>query len=100
MATIWGLRACDACRAARRALPEARFIDVRADGVAEADLRRFREAFGEALVNRRSATWRNLSGAERAHDPLALLMGHPTLMKRPVVEDDQGALSLGWNPAG
>ena len=95
---IWGLKTCDACRAARKAHPAAAFVDVRADGVAEADLLRFLEAFGEALVNRRSTTWRGLTEGERARPPLALLRDHPALMKRPVIEDDQGALTLGWRP--
>jgi arsenate reductase-like glutaredoxin family protein len=36
-----------------------------------------------------------LSEAERARDPLALLADHPTLMKRPLI-DDGGTLYLGW----
>ena len=53
-------------------------------------------AFGEAFVNRRSTTWRGLSETERAGDPVALVSAHPTLMKRPVIEDDDGRLHLGW----
>ena len=96
MATIWGLTACDACRAARKAMPGAAFIDVRANPPDRATLARFHAAFGDALVNRRSTTWRGLPEAERARDPLDLLAAHPALMKRPVIEDDQGALTLGW----
>ncbi|WP_212524035.1 ArsC/Spx/MgsR family protein [Actibacterium sp. MT2.3-13A] len=96
---LYGLKTCDTCRAARRALAaagrEPDEVDVRGDGVPEADLRRFLDAFGEALINRRSTTWRGLSEAERAGDPLTLLTAHPTLMKRPVIEAD-GRLYLGW----
>ena len=53
------------------------------------------EAFGEALVNRQSTTWRGLSEAERAQEALTLLAAHPTLMKRPLI-DAGGALYLGW----
>jgi arsenate reductase len=36
-----------------------------------------------------------LDDAERAGDPLKLLIDHPTLMKRPVIDHD-GSLTLGW----
>ncbi|WP_424940342.1 arsenate reductase family protein [Aliiroseovarius sp. S253] len=97
---IWGLKNCDTCRKAVKALEGAGFrldyVDVRADGVAADDLARFFEAFGEALVNKRSTTWRGLSEDEREGDPVALLAQHPTLMKRPVIEAG-GLLTLGWD---
>lgn len=98
--TVWGLKSCDTCRKATRAL-RAKFdefeeIDVRADGVLPEDLQRFWDRFGADLVNRRSTTWRGLSEAERETDPVALIRLHPTLMKRPVIEQD-GALYLGWS---
>ncbi|MEL7212904.1 MAG: ArsC/Spx/MgsR family protein [Pseudomonadota bacterium] len=95
---VYGLKTCDTCRKTLKLLNEAghsvTVIDVRADGVPRADLERFYEAFGDALVNTRSTTWRGLSEAERAEDPIALLEAHPTLMKRPVIEAD--TLYLGW----
>lgn len=96
---LYGLKTCDTCGAARKALAaagrEPDYVDVRAGGVPEADLKRFLDAFGEALINKRSTTWRGLSEAQRAGDPLALLSAHPTLMKRPVIEAG-GRLYLGW----
>ena len=96
---IWGLKSCDTCRKAVKELTAAGhapvYVDVRADGVETADLERFFAEFGEALVNRRSTTWRGLSEAERAAPPVELLSAHPTLMKRPVVEGG-GTLTLGW----
>ena len=96
MILIYGLKNCDSCRKARRALPGARFVDLRAEGVPAAVLARAHAAFGAALVNRRSATWRTLGAAERTRPPLALLAAHPALMKRPLIEAD-GRLLLGWN---
>lgn len=97
--TLYGLKNCDTCRKALTALRAAghsvTFVDVRADGVPAETLSRFLDAFGEALINRRSTTWRGLSEAERADDPATLLAAHPTLMKRPVIETDTG-LTLGW----
>lgn len=96
---IWTLKTCDTCRKASKSLRQAGVVleevDVRADGVDPRDLARFHTAFGEALLNRRSTTWRTLSEGERARDPRDLLAAHPTLMKRPVIED-AGQLYLGW----
>ena len=91
---IHGLKNCDTCRKAAKALG-AELRDVRAEPLSAAELARFLGAFGEALVNRRSTTWRGLSEAERDGAPAALLEAHPSLMKRPVIEDGD-ALHLGW----
>lgn len=92
---IYGLKTCDTCRKAIRALPEAVFVDVRADGVPEDVLRKAYEIFGDRLLNTRSTTWRGLDDAERARAPLDLLKDHPTLMKRPLIElGDE--MHLGW----
>ncbi|WP_069299494.1 arsenate reductase family protein [Neptunicoccus sediminis] len=99
---FYGLKTCDTCRKALKALQGAGFepvyVDVRADGIAAADLARFYQAFGSDLLNTRSTTWRGLDEAERGRDPLDLLAAHPTLMKRPVIEAE-GVLTLGWTKA-
>ena len=92
---LYGIKTCDTCRKALKALPDAQFIDVRATPLDRAELQRFLDAFGADLVNTRSTTWRGMSEAERAADPLDQLTAHPTLMKRPVI--DNGTLYLGWN---
>ncbi|WP_350332845.1 arsenate reductase family protein [Coralliovum pocilloporae] len=97
---FYGLKTCDTCRKAFKALTAAGhapdYVDVRADGVSADSLSVFLDAFGaEALINRKSTTWRGLDDAERAQDPLTLLQANPTLMKRPVIETDTGRY-LGW----
>ena len=92
---IYGIKTCDTCRKAIKALPAAEFVDVRADGLPDAVRDAALQEFGEKLLNTRSTTWRGLSEAERAEDPVALLAQHPTLMKRPLIESD-GRLTLGW----
>ncbi len=98
---VYGIRNCDTVKKALRALeaggcaPE--LVDIRDTPLEEADFRRFFDAFGEALVNRRSTTWRGLDAAARAGDPVRLVFAHPTLMKRPVIEDGD-RLTLGWTP--
>lgn len=92
---IYGLKNCDTCRKALKSLDGAQLLDVRATPLAPAQLSKFYQEFGEALVNRRSTTWRGLSEEERAKDPIELLLAHPSLMKRPVI-DAGGRLYLGW----
>ena len=95
---LYGLKTCDTCRKALKALGEAEFVDVRAEGVPGDVMARAWEAFGMKLLNTRSTTWRGLSEAERAAEPLALLADHPALMKRPLIEAG-GNLYLGWDKA-
>ena len=102
---FYGLKNCDTCKKAQKALADAglsfEVIDVRADGVPEALLAEWVEAVGtDALVNRRSTTWRGLSDAEKAAaegpGASALLVEHPTLMKRPVIVTGD-AVHVGWS---
>jgi len=92
---LYGLKSCDTCRKALKSIGDVTFLDVRADGLPEDVARAAYERFGGALVNRQSATWRGLSEAERAGDPLALIAAHPALMKRPLIAAG-GTLYLGW----
>ncbi|MBV7408884.1 MULTISPECIES: ArsC/Spx/MgsR family protein [Roseobacteraceae] len=92
---IYGLKTCDTCRKAIKALPDAHFVDVRADGVPTDVMDAALATFGEKLVNTRSTTWRGLSEEERKGAPKDLLAAHPTLMKRPLIATN-GSLHLGW----
>lgn len=97
---FFGLKTCDTCRKALKMLADrdVSVIDVRADGVSDADRAAILAAFGEGAINTRSTTWRGLSENERAQAPDALLAAHPTLMKRPVIEHN-GTWYQGWTPA-
>jgi arsenate reductase len=92
---IYGLKACDTCRKALKALNGAELVDIRATPLSGDMLAQAHQQFGAALVNTRSTTWRGLSDEDRQKDPLELLAEHPALMKRPLVEKD-GQLYLGW----
>lgn len=96
---FFGLKTCDTCRKALVALRAAghapEVIDVRADGIAAADLDAMLAAFGVGTINRSSATWRALTEMERMADPAVLIAAHPTLLKRPVIELD-GTWHQGW----
>lgn len=93
--TILGLKTCDTCRKAIKALPEATFRDIRTDPLSPEERAALLEQFGDALVNRASTTWRGLSEDDKAQDADTLLATYPTLMKRPVIQHD-GAWYLGW----
>lgn len=95
MVRVHGLKTCDTCRAALAWLAAngrtAEFVDFRRDGLDPAALERWLGAVGwEALLNRRSTTWRSLSAPEKADidaaKAAALMRAHPALIKRPVFE--------------
>ena len=93
---ILGLKSCDTCRKARKALPDADFRDIRDDPLDAGEIEQLLGDFGEKLVNRASATWRNLDEAARNDSPALLLAAHPALMKRPVILSEKGN-HLGWS---
>ncbi|MBK0327627.1 arsenate reductase [Rhodobacteraceae bacterium F11138] len=94
---IYGLKTCDTCRKALKLLPQAQFVDVRAQGVPLPVLQAAEHEFGKALLNTHSTTWRGLDQDQRDRPVLDLLADHPVLMKRPLIDVD-GQLYLGWTP--
>ncbi|QWA09646.1 ArsC family reductase [Sodalis ligni] len=107
--TIYGIKNCDTMKKARRWLDEAqlpyRFHDYRADGVTGELLQGFiRRTDWRVLLNTRGTTWRKLSEeqrrqAEDAAGALALMLSQPAIIKRPVLQRQDGALLVGFDPA-
>ncbi len=95
MTTLYGLKTCDTCRKALKSIDNVEFVDVRSDGVPDAVLAHALETFEDALLNKKSTTWRNLSDEQKTLPILTLLKAHPTVMKRPLFARC-GALYLGW----
>lgn len=101
--TLFGLKNCDTCRKALKELEAegklADFVDIRAEADLASRLPRWIAAVGEKLVNRSSTTWRSLSEEDRARANgvtlEGLLLGNPTLIKRPVIEAN-GDVFVGW----
>lgn len=97
---FFGLKTCDTCRKALAELREVgvtpQVVDVRADGITEDQLRSIGAAFGVEAINRASATWRGLTEDERSLPVEVLIARHPTVMKRPVIEND-GRWFIGWD---
>ena len=99
---FFGLKSCDSCRAALKTIDASGLSvevrDVRDDGVPRDVLGRALDELGaDALINRRSTTWRGLDEAERAVDPVALMVAYPALMKRPLIMHEDGTLTVGWD---
>jgi arsenate reductase len=100
---LFGLKNCDTCKKALTEIEAggktAEFVDIRAEADLKTLLPRWLAAAGDKLVNRSSTTWRGLSEADKAKASgkslEGLLMGNPTLIKRPVIEVD-GDVLVGW----
>ncbi|WP_269618028.1 ArsC family reductase [Zhongshania sp. BJYM1] len=105
--TLYGIKNCDTVRAARRWLEshdvDFDFQDVRDSPLNADQLGAWLQQLGvDALVNKRSTTWKQLSEEQRktlnADNAVNLLIEHPTLMKRPLL-DTGSALHLGFKAA-
>lgn len=109
MTTLYGIPNCDTVKKARAWLIDSGvahvFHDFKKQGVPEAALDRWLAAAGHAqLVNRKGTTWRGLDDAQRASvvddaSARALLLQHASVIKRPVVEWGDGAITVGFDAA-
>lgn len=111
--TVYGISNCDTVKKARRWLGDQgldyAFHDFKRDGVPAARLDHWLARVGwEQLLNRKGTTWRRLDEATRsaavdAPGARAVMLAHPSVIKRPVVEWGAGAaaaVSVGFDPAG
>ena len=103
--TVYGLKNCDTCKRALKDLVGAdilhQFVDIREEADRAVKVPQWIDAVGgPVLANTRSTTWRNLTAEEKRlaeTDPAGLMIAHPTLIKRPVIEAD-GEVHVGWSP--
>ena len=112
MTTLYGLPTCDTCRKARNWLDRFAvahdFVDYRAHPVPAATLKAWAAAPGgwDKLVNKSSTTWRNLLPQRKNPGPgsdpewTLLLKEYPALIRRPVVVQDDGTVSVGFSDNG
>lgn len=98
---LYGIPNCDSCRAARKWLDgrgmDYRFVDLRKDGLPPRALDNWLQRLDwTILLNRRSTTWRALDPTRQqvggAGEARALILEHPTLLKRPVLVADKTLL--------
>ena len=93
MNTLFGIKNCDTVKKAQTWLKQHEvaytFHDFRTDGLTDTQVRGWHEELGDALLNRRSTTWKQLTEAQKAEaeaDPVALILANPTLIKRPLLD--------------
>lgn len=105
---VYGIAHCDSVKKARawlsdQGLPYV-FHDFKKQGLPPERLQHWMAQLGwEPLINRRGTTWRKLGAATQAQacdaaSAAQLLLEHPSLVRRPVVEWGQD-ISLGFQLA-
>lgn len=106
MTTIYGIKNCDTMRKAFGWLHDNgvdyTFHDYRASGIDRASVERWAHAVGwEKLLNKASTTFRALPDVDKADideaKAIALMLEHPTLIKRPVLETGS-TIEVGFKP--
>lgn len=109
-AIVYGISNCDTVKRARAWLAEQgrpyRFHDFKKAGVPPERLDAWIAALGwEPLLNRQGTTWRKFdepakAAAQQASGARALMLQQPSVIKRPVVEWPDGAVTVGFDAAG
>lgn len=105
MTTLYGISNCDTVRKARKWL-EARgvafeFHDFRKQGLEADKVAHWCNRVGlDKVLNKRGTTWRQLPDEVKATTDAttlqALMVEQPTLIKRPVLELDDGRVEVGF----
>jgi arsenate reductase len=107
MTTLYGIPNCDTVKKARTWLDDQgityAFHDFKKAGVPPQLDDWIAQLGWEAVLNRKGTTWRKLDPAQQAAvqgaaSAAALLRAEPSAIKRPVVEWDDGALTVGFAP--
>lgn len=98
---VFGIKNCDTVRKARRWLDahevEYQFHDFRQHGLDKTTIEHWLQSVDwETLLNKRGTTWRKLDDPRKDSlnqaTAVDLMLENPTLIKRPVVETDNGCL--------
>lgn len=99
---FYGIPNCDTVKKARKWLDanalEYTFHDYKKEGADAANLSKWADEVGwEVLLNRRGTTYRKLDESDKANidrnKAVALMVQHPSMIKRPVVVHDGGVLA-------
>ena len=105
--TLHGIKACDTMKKARVWLDSTgvdyAFHDYKASGANKADLERWIAEHGwETVLNRAGTTFRKLPDADKADlnadKAVALMLAQPSMIKRPVLDLDDGRTVVGFKP--
>ena len=105
--TIYGIKNCDTMKKARAWLEkhgvDYDFHDYKAAGIERRRLERWEQKVGwEKLLNRSGMTFRKLPDRDKngldVSKAMALMLKHPSLIKRPVLDLGSGKLLVGFTP--
>jgi Spx/MgsR family transcriptional regulator len=107
--TLYGISNCDTVKKARAWLAAQgvayQFHDFKKQGVPESRLDHWLATAGwDKLLNRQGTTWRKLDAATQAgvtdaKAARALMLAQPSVIKRPVAEWPDGAVTVGFAAA-
>ena len=98
---LYGIPNCDTVKKARTWLAahglDYTFHDYKKEGADAGKLASWSDAAGwEMLLNKRGTTFRKLDDADKADldgdKAIALMLQHPSMIRRPVIEHDGGVL--------
>lgn len=108
MTILYGIPNCDTVKRARDWLTSQgvayEFHDFKKQGVPAGHLAAWVQAAGwERVLNRKGTTWRKLPEAQQASvvdavSAQALMREQASVIKRPVVEWDDGRITVGFDP--
>lgn len=102
----YGLKKCSTCQKALDYLAEKKlkvvFTDHKETPPTKSQVGGWSKALGgwEKLINRAGYTWRGLPKAETEDlteaAAVALAVKHPSLIRRPLIEHDDGSITVGF----
>jgi len=105
--TLYGIANCSSVKKARAWLQARKiapaFHHFQKDGLPAERLQIWLDTLGwEQILNRRGTTWRRLDLAVQASvtdaaSAAALIVQHPSLIKRPLVEWSDGSITVGFD---
>lgn len=107
MYTLFAIPNCDTVKKARVWLAEHgvdyQFHDYKKQGIDRKTIENWlMQKPWEEVVNRAGLTWKKLSDSEKPTDAegaITLMMGKPSVIRRPLIEADGRIVALGFNAA-
>ena len=106
---IYGIKNCNTVKNAVSWLNDKKvkfdFHDYKSKGITKDKLKEWSKQVGwESLVNKRGTTWRQLDEATQLkitneNSAIALMMDKTSVIKRPLIEDNDKVVALGFDEA-
>ena len=106
MTTLYGIKNCDTMKKTQKWLQangvEFEFVDYKKSPPDAELIQKFLGQHGlDVLINKRGTTWRKLDDATKENldtdSAIALMCEQPSIIKRPIIEANDGTLLVGYN---